>query len=516
MERIETLIMPPERAGDISRIKISLAKKIGVEISDISFCFVTRRSIDARKTVLINLSVKYGLGNEKPEREIFNPGYLDVTNSPQVVIVGAGPAGYFAALKLITLGVKPLVIERGKPVEERKFDVSALHRDQVLNTESNYAFGEGGAGTYSDGKLYTRSKKKQEILEVLNLFHSFGAPEDILIDAHPHVGTDKLPSIIKKLRETILQYGGEIKFNSCVIDVKLKNGNIDALVLSNGDEISTQTVIWATGHSASEAYLMLQSRNILIEAKAFAMGVRIEHPQELIDQIQYGRRKGNFLPSASYNIACQQQNRGVYSFCMCPGGQIVPALTAPQTRVVNGMSNSLRNSSFANAGLVVEIRPEDFPEKDVLSGLHMQMDLEKQAALNSGSGLKAPAQTISDFASGKISQQLPKTSYSVGTVSSPMHFWLPEHISVRLKLALKYFGRKMPGFLTNEAIMLGVESRTSSPIRIVRDKTSLMSPACNGFFPAGEGAGYAGGIVSSAIDGRLVAEKAAQLVKVNI
>lgn len=512
MKRNETLMLSPEKAWDNSKVKYALAKKIDVQVEDISFCIIKRRSIDARKYALYNLLVEYGLGNEKPEKEVFNPDFRNVENSEKAIIVGAGPAGYFAALKLLSLGIKPIVLERGKPVEERKYDISALHRDEVLNPESNYAFGEGGAGTYSDGKLYSRSKRKEDISEILNLFHFFGASNDILVEAHPHIGTDKLSGIIKNLRNTILEFGGEVIFNSCINDIVISNNKFKSVITESGKEYIANALIWATGHSATENYSMLQNKNIKLEAKGFAMGVRMEHPQYLIDRIRYGRERGQFLPAASYAIVCQQQGRGVYSFCMCPGGTIVPALTQDNTRVVNGMSNSYRNSPYANSGLVVEIRPEDLPEQDAFAGLRFQQMIEQQAALNSGDGLTAPAQALADFVSGKISSTLPKCSYSPGIVSSPMHFWLPEHIAQRLKLALKYFGKRMPGFLSNEALMLGVESRTSSTIRIVRDNNSLMSPTCAGFFPAGEGAGYAGGIMSSAIDGRRAAEKLAEFL----
>jgi uncharacterized protein len=512
MTRNETLLLSPEKAWDNSKIKRALAKKMDIQVEDISFCIVRRRSIDARKYALYNLLVEYGLGNEKPEKGVFNPDFRNVANAEKVIIVGAGPAGYFAALKLISLGIKPVILERGKPVEERKYDISALHRDEVLNPESNYAFGEGGAGTYSDGKLYSRSKRKSDVAEILNLFHYFGASGDILVDTHPHIGTDKLSGIIKNLRNTIIEFGGEIIFNSYINDIVIINNRINSVVIKTGEEYVANAVIWATGHSATDNYSILHNRNIPIEAKGFAMGVRIEHPQYLIDKIRYGRERGKYLPAANYAIVCQQQGRGVYSFCMCPGGTIVPALTEENTRVVNGMSNSLRNSPFANSGLVVEIRPEDLPEKDVFAGLRFQQMMEQQAALNSGSGLTAPAQALADFVSGNISSSLPECSYSPGTVSSPMHFWLPEHISQRLKLALKYFGKRMPGFLSNEALMIGVETRTSSTIRIVRDNTNFMSPSCTGFFPAGEGAGYAGGIMSSAIDGRRAAEKVAEFL----
>jgi hypothetical protein len=512
MNRTETLIISPDKVWDKTKLKSALAKKIDVNAEDISFCIVKRRSIDARKSVLYNVLVEYGLGKEKPKTEKFASDFKNVEHSESVLIVGAGPAGYFAALKLLSLGIKPVILERGKPVEERKFDISALHRDQILNRNSNYAFGEGGAGTYSDGKLYSRSKRKHDVNDVLNLFHHFGAVPDILIDTHPHIGTDKLSSIIKNLRNTIIEFGGEVIFNSCVTDIIVEDNMFKSVITENDIEYNAKAIIWATGHSATESYHLLQHRNIPIEAKGFAMGVRIEHPQELIDKIRYGRERGKYLPAAAYAIVCQQKGRGVYSFCMCPGGTIVPALTDVNTRVVNGMSNSYRNSNYANSGLVVEIRREDLPEQDSLAGLRYQQSLEQQAALNSGNGLIAPAQALGDFVDGKISSYLPKNSYSPGTVSSPIHFWMPEHISTRLKLALKYFGKRMPGFVTNDAIMLGVESKTSSPVRIIRDSVSLMSPKCQGFFPAGEGAGYAGGIMSSAIDGRRIAEKAAEFV----
>ena len=512
MARLENIILPPSQAWEKTSIKRVLARKLGIQTNDINYISIIRRSLDARKKVLYNIRLEYGLGQETPENAVFDAGYKNVENASEVLIIGAGPAGYFAALKLISLGLKPIIIEQGKPVEERKHDIAALHRESIVNTESNYAFGEGGAGTYSDGKLFTRSKKKQDIIEVLQLLKSFGASSEILIDAHPHIGTDKLSGIIKNLRDTIIKWGGEVRFNSKVVDFEIKSGEIKSVILSDGNNVPAKAVIWSTGHSATDTYQLLLDKGIQLETKGFAMGVRIEHQQATINKIRYGNSPMKFLPAASYAIACQQDNRGVYSFCMCPGGQIVPALTQSDTRVVNGMSNSRRNSEYANAGLVVEIRPEDLPENDALAGLRFQQNMEKQAALNSATGIQAPAQALHDFVNSKISARLPQSSYSSGIVSSPMHFWLPEHISVRLQKALKYFGKRMPGFLTNDALMLGVESRTSSTVRILRENSSFMSPNCKGFFPAGEGAGYAGGIMSSAVDGRIVAEKVAEFV----
>ena len=415
-------------------------------------------------------------------------------------------------MRLIELGLKPIVIERGKNVSERKRDLALLNRNNPVNPESNYAFGEGGAGTFSDGKLYTRSTKRGDFRKILGVFVHHGAQPDIMIDAHPHIGTDRLPGVIKKMRETILESGGEVLFNTKVENLILENQKAKGIVTQNGEKINGAAVILATGHSARDVYYFLHKNNIALEAKTWAMGVRVEHPQHLIDQIQYHspEGRGEFLPAATYSLTCQVENRGVYSFCMCPGGFIVPAMTNANEMVVNGMSPSRRSSPFANSGMVVEIRPEDIGEYQnhgVMGGLEYQKELERLAYINGGSGIVAPAQGLADFVNGRLSFDLPESSYVPGTLSSPMHFWLPDHIGQRLRKGFEQFGKQARGFISNEAMILGVESRTSSPVRIPRKADTLQHTCIDGLFPCGEGAGYAGGIASSAIDGERCAEK---------
>ncbi len=414
---------------------------------------------------------------------------------------------------MIEKGLKPVIFERGKDVSARKKDIQALNTNKAVNPDSNYCYGEGGAGTFSDGKLYTRSKKRGDVKRILDILKYHGAKKDILSDAHPHIGTNKLPGIIVKIRETIEEAGGEIHFDSRVEDLIIERDEVKGIITQNGDKVFGKAVILATGHSAKDIFEILHRKNILIEAKPFAMGVRVEHPQDLIDSIQYTCKiRSDYLPAAAYSLVSQVKGRGVYSFCMCPGGFIVPASTAPGEMVVNGMSPSKRNSKFANSGMVVEIKVEDFPETEkygALAGLKYQESLEKLAFVNGGNGLVAPAQRLHDFVNGKVSPFLPDTSYYPGVVSSPMHFWLPEDISKRLQKAFKTFGKRMKGFLTNEALIVGVESRTSSPVRIPRDKETLQHPQIKNLYPCGEGAGYAGGIISAAVDG----ERCADMVK---
>jgi uncharacterized FAD-dependent dehydrogenase len=431
--------------------------------------------------------------------------------------VGAGPGGYFAALRLIELGLRPIVLERGKGVNERKKDLALLNRNEGVDIESNYAFGEGGAGTFSDGKLYTRSTKRGDFKKVLEVFHFHGASHEILIDAHPHIGTDKLPEVIKAMRQSIINSGGEVHFNTKVTNLLLSDHKISGVETQAGDKITGAAVILATGHSARDIYYMLDEQQVQLEAKTWAMGVRVEHPQELIDQIQYHTPKGrgDYLPAASYSLSCQIEERGVYSFCMCPGGFIVPAMTAVDEMVVNGMSPSRRNSPWANSGMVVEVRPEDigdYQNKGVLGGLEYQKELERLAFVNGGRGVVAPAQALADFVDGKLSFDLPDCSYVPGLVASPLHFWLPENIGQRLRKGFEYFDKRARGFVTNEALVVGVESRTSSPVRIPRDKLTFQHVQVEGLYPCGEGAGYAGGIASSAIDGEKCAEKAWEFI----
>ncbi len=501
------LTLSPEQAHTPELLKQAVAKALSLPATQISHIRPVRKSIDARgHFVKINLAVEVFTGKEPINSDTVELHYQNVTNKEEVIVVGAGPAGLFAALRLIELGLKPILLERGQAVTERKKDLAQMIRSNTLNPESNYCFGEGGAGAFSDGKLYTRSKKKGDVQRILSIFHSHGAQDEILYETHPHIGTDRLPQVIKTMRETILEHGGEVRFNTKVTGLKVEDSHITGVELADGSTIKSRAVILATGHSARDVYHLLHNNNIALEAKGFAMGVRVEHPQELIDGIQYHRReRGEFLPAAAYNLVEQVDDRGVYSFCMCPGGHIVPASTGEKEVVVNGMSASHRNSPFANSGLVVEIRPEDLGEYQqygVLAGLQFQQYVEELAFFNNGSkGLTAPAQRVGDFVKGKLSGSLPDCSYLPGVLSSPLHFWLPQHISGRLQQGFKKFDRKMHGYLTNEALIVGVETRSSSPIRIPRNTETYQHLQIAGLFPCGEGAGYAGGITSSAIDG---------------
>ncbi len=441
--------------------------------------------------------------------------YQPVANKPEIIVVGAGPAGLFAALRLIELGYKPVVIERGKQVHERKSDIDLLESNHILNRESNYCFGEGGAGTFSDGKLYTRSKKRGDISRILEILYIHGADESILYEAHPHIGSDKLPGVITNIRKTIEGAGGIIMFNTRVTDLKLLDGRIDYLITEKNEKIRGNAYIFATGHSARDVYFMMQSKGILLEAKPFAMGVRVEHPQALIDHIQYHGCKDKHLPAAAYNLVEQVNGRGVYSFCMCPGGQIVPSSTNESEIVVNGMSLSERNSPFANSGIVVQVMPEDYrnyQNLEGLAGLRLQELFEEKAYRQVNNGQRAPAQRLTDFVSNRDSQNLPVNSYLPGTVLSPMHEWMPDFIKRNLQEGFRKFDTKMRGFLTRDAVIVGVESRTSSPVRIPRDSESGSHIHISNLFTAGEGAGYAGGIVSSAVDGENMAAFCARFV----
>lgn len=504
-------ILSPEQLFSKSYVINALCQKTGLSVEDIKDYRIVRKSIDARKDVKYNVRIQYIVKSEKFPSLSGNFEFKEVTNSSTVIIVGAGPAGYFAALQCLMLGIKPIVLERGKSVDERKHDIAKLHRENILNPDSNYAYGEGGAGTYSDGKLYTRSRKRGDINVILQLLHYFGAGEEVLIESHPHVGTDKLPGIMKAIRAKIILCGGEILFDTRVTGLIIKDNSVEGVVTVDEREFCSKNVILATGHSARDVYRFLKNQNVKLEEKGFAMGVRVEHPQELIDSIQYKRKlRGDYLPAASYSLVKQIEGRGVYSFCMCPGGTMVCASTEDRQSVVNGMSNSLRNSPYANSGIVVELHPDDvipFTTNTEFRGLEFQEQLEKMAWQNAASGFKAPAQRLADFVKGKISQDLPQSSYFNGLVSSPMHFWLPEIIGSRLRKAFAEFDKQMHGFITNEAVVVGVESRTSSPIKIVRDFDTFQSPGIKGLYPCGEGAGYAGGIVSSAIDGMQVVKR---------
>lgn len=508
--------LPPRQASDAEAIRRAVMRATGRPIADGRYAIV-RRSIDARqRSIRVNLGIRVYVDGETAIAQSPLFAYRDVHAAEAVVIVGAGPAGLFAALRLLELGLKPVVIERGKPVGMRRRDVAALNRRGLLNGESNYAFGEGGAGTFSDGKLYTRSTKRGDGRRVLHRFRQHGADDAILVDAHPHIGSNRLPGIVSAMRATLEAHGGQIHFEQKVIELSIAGGRATGVVLNDGSCIHGRAVVLSTGHSARDVYEMLHRQGVAMQAKPFAMGVRVEHPQRLIDQIQYhGRERGDHLPAAAYRLVQQVEGRGVYSFCMCPGGFIVPASTADDALVVNGMSFSRRNSPFANAGIVVEIRTDDLPELKMagpLAGLTFQRTLERAAFSNGGGKMVAPAQRLADFVNHRQSADLPASSYPPGVVASPLHQWLPDPIRRRLQAAFKIFDRRMKGFLTNDAVVAGVESRTSSPVRIPRDPTTLQHVSVKGLFPCGEGAGYAGGIVSCAMDGERVADAVAKFL----
>ena len=501
----------PQQAASETALKGFLAREFALNPKDIQAVRILKRSIDARKRqVIINLTVRIYL-NELPPNDMFSPIiYGDVSDKQQAIVVGAGPAGLFAALRLIELGMRPIVLERGKDVHQRRKDIARISREHKVDSESNYCFGEGGAGAFSDGKLYTRSKKRGSVDRILSILCQHGASLDILADAHPHIGTDKLPRVIENIRHTILESGGEVKFGTRIDELIFDRQEVIGAKSHTGN-VFPGPVILATGHSARDVYYYLHRNNIELEAKGFAVGVRLEHPQELIDRIQYhnSEGRGKYLPAAEYSFVTQINGRGVYSFCMCPGGFIVPAASGPNQLVVNGMSPSNRGSRWANSGMVVEIRPEDIPGyevHDVLAGIKFQEEIEYQCFINGNCRQTAPAQRMTDLINGKISPDLPATSYTPGVISSPLHFWMPSLITERLRQGFRHFGKISHGFLTREALMIGVETRTSSPIRIPRDSEQLHHIRFDGLYPCGEGAGYAGGIVSAAIDGERCAE----------
>ena len=513
------LQVSPEIATNELLLKEYLAKQIKVSPREIQHVSILKRSIDARqKAIKINLKVViYCNGEPFQEHKIQLPKYLNVSNAQEVIVVGAGPAGLFAALQLIELGLKPIVIERGKDVRGRRRDLKAINVDHLVNEDSNYCFGEGGAGTYSDGKLYTRSKKRGDVTRILELFVAFGASADILIEAHPHIGTNKLPQIIQDIREKIVECGGQVLFETRLIDIVVKNNEVQGIVTQNGDTILANKIILATGHSARDIFELLDRKQIFIEAKSFALGVRAEHPQSLIDSIQYScDYRGEHLPPAPYSIVKQVNGRGMYSFCMCPGGVIAPCATSPGEVVTNGWSPSKRDQSTANSGIVIELKLEDFKpfaKFGALAGMEFQKSIEQKAWHLGGETQKVPAQRMIDFTQKKVSSDIPKTSYVPGTTSVEMGAVFPGFLTEILREGFTEFGKSMRGYLTNEAILHAPESRTSSPVRIARDPLSYEHVQIKGLYPCGEGAGYAGGIISAAIDGEKCALKIADVLK---
>lgn len=507
------LVVTPQQAFTPDLLRDRIAQEAG----SFSAFKVVRRSIDARsRNIKINLRVEVYEAGETVQALWDKTEYGDVSNASPVAIAGAGPAGLFAALKLVELGLKPIIFERGKDVRSRRRDIAALNKQHIVNPDSNYCFGEGGAGTYSDGKLYTRSNKRGDIQKILSVFVQHGASEDILVDAHPHIGTNKLPAIITAMSEAIQQHGGEIHFDSRITDLEVANNEFRAVKLQNGERHEAKALILATGHSARDIFELLHHKQILIEAKPFALGVRVEHPQSLIDSIQYHCDvRGEFLPPAAYSLVQQVDGRGVYSFCMCPGGIIAPCATSPKEIVTNGWSPSKRNNPFANSGMVVGINPEDFKEYEKygpLAALKFQQKWEQMAYSLTTGEQTAPAQRLVDFVNGKHSSTLPEASYQPGIESIDLKETLPGFIHHGLQEALKAFGKKMKGHYTNDAVLVGVESRTSSPVRIPRDRETLQHPQVKGLFPCGEGAGYAGGIVSAAMDGERCAVGVKQML----
>ena len=547
----------PEQAASEEGIKRYLAKEKGLDVRTLNQVRVLKRSIDARqRTIFVNLKVRAYINEFPQDDQYVHTEYPDVSSRPRVIVVGEGPGGLFASLRLIELGYRPVVLERGKDVRERKKDLSNITKTQKVDGESNYCFGEGGAGAYSDGKLYTRSKKRGSVDKILNVFCQHGANTNILADAHPHIGTDKLPRVIENMRNTIIKCGGEVHFQTKMIRLILESEGkltapdaaagdrvigVEAVNLATGaEETYRGPVILATGHSARDVYRYLASAKIDIEAKGIAVGVRLEHPSQLIDQIQYHNKsgRGKYLPAAEYSFVTQVDGRGVYSFCMCPGGFVIPAATGPEQLVVNGMSPSNRGTAWSNSGMVVETHPEDvaqfvkehqsvieqqemkaqenasgFAPHDSLQMMYFQEIVEKQCWQQGNMKQTAPAQRMADFVNNRLSYDLPKSSYAPGLISSPLHFWMPSFVSKRLQEGFKTFGKNAHGFLTNEATLIAVETRTSSPVRIVRDRETLQHVRIQGLFPCGEGAGYAGGIVSAGVDGERCAEMCAEYLK---
>lgn len=547
----------PEQAASEEGIKRYLAKEKGLDVRTLNQVRVLKRSIDARqRTIFVNLKVRAYINEFPQDDQYIHTEYPDVSSRPRVIVVGEGPGGLFASLRLIELGYRPIVLERGKDVRERKKDLSNITKTQKVDGESNYCFGEGGAGAYSDGKLYTRSKKRGSVDKILNVFCQHGANTNILADAHPHIGTDKLPRVIENMRNTIIKCGGEVHFQTKMIRLILESEGkltapdaaagdrvigVEAVNLATGaEETYRGPVILATGHSARDLYRYLASAKIDIEAKGIAVGVRLEHPSQLIDQIQYHNKsgRGKYLPAAEYSFVTQVEGRGVYSFCMCPGGFVIPAATGPEQLVVNGMSPSNRGTAWSNSGMVVETHPEDVAQfvkehqaiieqtemkaqqNDSLFTLHSSLQMmyfqqivEKQCWQQGNMKQTAPAQRMADFVNNRLSYDLPKSSYAPGIISSPLHFWMPSFVSKRLQEGFRTFGKNAHGFLTNEATLIAMETRTSSPVRIIRDRETLQHVRIQGLFPCGEGAGYAGGIVSAGVDGERCAEMCAEYMK---
>ena len=513
------LQVSPEIAVNDKLLQEHVAKLIRVSFNEIKHISILKRSIDARqKAIKMNLKVMlYFQGDEFIEEKIQLPDYKNVSNAQEVIVIGVGPAGLFAALQLIELGLKPIVIERGKDVRGRRRDLKAINVDHIVNEDSNYCFGEGGAGTYSDGKLYTRSKKRGDVTRILELLVAFGASSDILIEAHPHIGTNKLPQIIQDIREKIIEMGGKVLFETRMTDILIKNNEVQGIVTQKGDTLLANKVILATGHSARDIFELLDRKKVFIEAKPFALGVRAEHPQTLIDSIQYScDYRGEHLPPAPYSIVKQVGGRGMYSFCMCPGGVIAPCATSPGEVVTNGWSPSKRDQATANSGIVIELKLEDFKpfaKFGALAGLEFQKSIEQKAWHLAGETQKVPAQRMVDFTQNKISSDIPKTSYVPGTTSVEMGQVFPGFLSQILREGFSEFGKSMRGYLTNEAILHAPESRTSSPVRIPRDSISLEHLQIKGLYPCGEGAGYAGGIISAAIDGEKCAIKISEAIR---
>jgi uncharacterized FAD-dependent dehydrogenase len=516
MPRELLIQVSPEMANNEQMLYQYVSKLVHTSVADLQKIVILKRSIDARqKAIKFNLKLNiYFKDEEFTESIIELPNYPNVTNKQEVIVVGAGPAGLFAALQLIELGLKPIVIERGKEVRGRRRDLKAINVDGIVNADSNYCFGEGGAGTYSDGKLYTRSKKRGDVDRILQLLVAFGATDEILVEAHPHIGTNKLPQIIQDIREKIIECGGQVLFETRVTDILVKNNEVDGIVTQNGETIYAKKIILATGHSARDIFELLHKKDIFIEAKPFALGVRAEHPQELIDKIQYScDYRGEFLPPSPYSIVKQVNGRGMYSFCMCPGGVIAPCATAEGEVVTNGWSPSKRDQATANSGIVVELRLEDFKPYEKfgpLAGMEFQKAIEQKAWQLAGKTQKVPAQRMIDFTQTKVSAAIPKTSYVPGTTSVELGEVFPTFLTQTLREGFSAFGKSMKGYLTNDAILHAPESRTSSPVRIPRDNYTLEHVQIKGLYPCGEGAGYAGGIISAAIDGEKCALKIAE------